>query len=511
MASHPIVMHLGAIARVIGSRLIRLWRRYRSLRPRAQIAIGIVAAIVLIALLAALGGGKKDVAPPPLRTVTVESLGELAGAKASSTVLGTIRSITEAEVLAQAGGTVVGVNARLGQSVPAGFVLAELENAAQRAAVLQAEGAYDAALASRASVSPVDSETAARNAYRAAFASVDTTLENQIDTFFGGPTPAGPDLLINPAGSDANALSRERAEIGRVMDAWAAAVAQADREDADELLAKAEADTRAVQTFADHLAEAANRNESRATAEQLAALASARAALGGTLSSITAAMAGYRSGSTGSTASVDAGVKSALGNLRLAQSNLEKTVIRAPIGGTVNFLPVRVGDYVTPLAHVATVAQNGALEAVAFISEDSRAGLSVGTKLAVEGAPGVVTAIAPALDPVTKQIEVRIAVDQGSSLVNGQAVHISLPESAVPAASASLSGIRLLPLTSVKLSAGARVLFMVIDGRLAAVPVEIGDVRGDRIEVMTDLPDDARIVTDARGLSEGQAVSVAAP
>jgi hypothetical protein len=39
--------------------------------------------------------------------------------------------------------------------------------------------------------------------------------------------------------------------------------------------------------------------------------------------------------------------------------------------------------------------------------------------------------------------------------------------------------------------------------------VTIGDVRGDRLEVMTDLPDDARIVTDARGLSEGQAVNVA--
>lgn len=511
MASHPIVRHLRAIARIIGTRIARVWRSYRSLRPLFQIVFGIVVAVVLIALLMALAGGKKETAAPALRSVTLESLASLAGAQASSTVLGSVRSVTEAEILAQAGGTVQSVNAVVGRSVPAGFVIAELENAAQRAAVLQAEGAYDAALASRASVSPVDSATAARNAYRNAFASLDTTLENSIDTFFGAQTPTGPNLLINSGSGDT--LSRERADIDRTMNVWSDGLATADQRDPAVLLSEAEETAHTIQAFTEKLAEAANRTDSRATPEQLAALASARASLSATVSTLAGASATYRSGSTSSTASVDAGVKSALGNLRLAQSNLEKTVVRAPIAGTVNFLPIRVGDFVTQLSHVATVAQNGALEAVAFVSEESRAGLSIGTKVTVDESEGVITSIAPALDPLTKQIEIHVAVNAGSTLVNGQAVHIGLPESAVPAASSTTttaSGIRLLPLTAVKLSAGARILFMVNDGRLVSVPVEIGDVRGDRLEVMTDLPDDARIVTDARGLSEGQAINVVA-
>lgn len=510
MASHPILRHLGAVVRIIFGRTYRVWKSYRGLRPRYQILIAVVGAVLLFALMTVLGGGAQEEQSSAKRTVVLQTLGSLSGTQASSTVLGTIRSVTEAKILAETSGTVTRVSTAVGRTVPAGFVIAELENSAERAAVLQAEGAYDAAVAARASVSPVDSRTSAINAYRIAYTALDTTLENDIDSFFGDPTPAGPNLLINPASSDPTELSRKRADIDRLMNTFAEHVADSDRRDPEILLQEAEDVARAIQIFAEELAEAANRTDSRATEAQLASLAIARTSIGATLTSLAGAQAGYRSGSTASTASVDAGVKSALGNLRFAQSNLEKTVIRAPIAGSVNFLPIRVGDYVTGFSHVATVAQNGALEAIAYVSEDSRQGLSVGTEVTVETHTGVITSIAPALDPITRQIEVRIAVSSGSDLVNGQTVHIGLPETVQVAETDVVGeGIRLLPLTSVKLSAGSRIIFMVDTGRLSAIPVRIGDVRGERIEVVTDLPDEARIVVDARGLSDGQSVNVA--
>jgi RND family efflux transporter MFP subunit len=510
MASHPIFRHLFAVVRIVFGRTLHVWRKYRNLRPRYQIVIAILVVVLLFALSTVLGGGAKQDQASAKRTVILQTLGSLAGAQTSSTVLGSIRSITEANILAETSGTVTRVATAVGRTVPAGFVIAELENTAQRAAVLQAEGAYDAALATRASVSPVDSVTAAKNSYRTAFTALDTVIENDLDTFFGEPTPTGPNLLINPAGSDPTKLSRTRAEIGRLMDTFASHLADADRRDPENLLEEAETTARAVQVFADELADAANRTDSRATPTQIASLASARTNIGAILASLAGAQAAYRSGSTSSTASVDAGVKSALGNLRFAQSNLEKTVVRAPIAGSINFLPIRVGDYVTALSHVATVAQNGALEAIAYVSEDTRQGLSIGTDVTVEDHPGVITSIAPALDPVTRQIEVRVAVSAGSTLVNGQSVHIGLPETTQATSSnATPSGVRLLPLTAVKLTAGSRVIFMVKEGVLSAVPVVIGDVRGDRIEVVTDLPDDARVVVDARGLADGQSVNTA--
>jgi RND family efflux transporter MFP subunit len=507
----PILSHSRAILRVIFTRLHRVWKRYRSLKMRYQVIIAIAVIAALIALSMALAGGKKAPAAPALRTVTLESMSSLSGTGATRNALGSVRSVTEADILAQSGGTVRSVNASVGRSVGPGYVIAELENDSQRAAVLQAEGAYDAALASRAAVSPVDSATAARNAYRAAFTSLDTTLQNDIDAFFGANTPSGPNLLINPIGSDPTELSRERAEISRLMNEWRSALLDADARDPENLLIQAELVAREIQAFVEKLAQAANATDSRATSAQLASLAAGRASIAGAVSALSSAQVSFRSGTTSSTASVDASVKSALGSLRLAQAALEKTVVRAPIGGTINFLPIRVGDYVTPLQHVATVAQNGALEIVLFISEETRADLAVGDRAIVEGAgDGVITSISPALDPVTKQIEVHVAVDGGSPLVNGQSVNVGLPDLAEPAAATS-TGMVLLPLSSVKLTAGARVIFTVEEGRLVAIPVEIGEVRGERIEVIVGLSAETRIVKDARGLSEGQAVNVTLP
>ena len=49
------------------------------------------------------------------------------------------------------------------------------------------------------------------------------------------------------------------------------------------------------------------------------------------------------------------------------------------------------------------------------------------------------------------------------------------------------------------------------EGRLVAQTVEIGEVRGDRIEITSVISPDLRIVTDARGLAEGQKVKLATP
>jgi hypothetical protein len=129
---------------------------------------------------------------------------------------------------------------------------------------------------------------------------------------------------------------------------------------------------------------------------------------------------------------------------------------------------------------------------------------------------GVITSIAPALDPTTKQIEVHVAVSgTATSLVNGQSVRIAFPgavKSTKPTTSTAAADVPvLLPLAAVKLSADKRIVFTVDgDGVLVGHIVQIGDVQGDRIQVLSGLSPDLMIVTDARGLSEGQKVKVSA-
>jgi multidrug efflux pump subunit AcrA (membrane-fusion protein) len=484
-----------------------VWARFRALPRWAQALTIAILLGVLFLIHSLLGGAPSEVASAG-RSVTLRSVAELSGTASGESVVGSVRARSEALMRAEAAGTVRRVTTSVGASVPAGYILAELENDSQAAAVLQAEGAYDAAVASRASVSPTDVQTSARNAYRSAFETLDAALENQVDTVFGEITPYGPKLLINPIGSDATVLSRERDRIDALMDAERIVLASAAGNDSEALLAGIERIARQVATFVDTLVENANAAGSNASPAQVTALTTARAGVNGALTSITGARATLRSGASASTASVDAGVKSALGTLRLAQASLEKTRVRAPIAGTVNFLPIRVGDYVGNLDHVATVAQNGALEIVSFVSEESRIGLEVGAKVVVEDTyPGTITSIAPALDPVNKQIEVHVSVDGSTGLVNGQTVRLTLPGGTVVA---DTKGPILLPLSAVKLSAGNRVVFTIgEDGRLKAIPITIGEVLGERIQVLTELSPEVRIVEDARGLADGQQVKVA--
>lgn len=509
MAQFPLMSNLRTRFSPVSNFASSTWSRYRGLSTWLQVAIGIVILIVLGGLYALTHKSSAVNDETTLPTVSIARVDSLSGTGSSIAVIGAVRSITEASILAQSGGTITALHTRLGASVPAGFIIAELENASQRAAVLQAQGSYEAALAARSGVSPSDIAATARNTYTTAYSTLDTLLKSDIDTFFGAVGGQGPQFLINPSPFDFSYFPLKRRSLTDAMNEWRDHVANASSQDPQTLLDEADRLTREVTALANDIAQAATKNDTSATAAQLTALAAARAGLTNIQSQVTAAKASYQGQSTSATAGADASIKIALGSLRGAQAQLEKTFVRAPIGGTINFLPIHMGDYVAAMTHVATVAQNGTLEIVAYVSEGTRALLSVGTKVMVEDSyPAIITSIAPALDPVTKQIEVHIALTEKSPLINGQSVRIALPGS-TPITTTS-KGPLLLPLTALKLTPAARVVFSVgADGRLVANPVEIGDVHGDRIEITSPLSGDLEIVTDARGFSEGQKVTVA--
>ncbi len=506
----------------------RTWSWYRGRKRWQQIVIALILIALLVALIVFLRRDPASDLANQQRTVTLQTVSELSGNGSNVSIIGSVRSVTEADILAQSGGTVRRVHTAIGQSVGAGAIIAELENASERASVLQAEGSYESALAARSITraqagsseeSLEEAERSARNTYRTAFTTIDSLLTIEIQSVFGG-TSITPGLLLN-TGSGPR-MSEEYSALRRTeLTTWRRALDSADSKNPETLLSESEVVVQRLSAFLVELSRAAAQANSGATATQKGNIASARATADSLLATIsaerdqlraarTAATVGSRQSESqnGQVSSADAQVKTALGVLRAAQAQLEKTIVRAPIAGTVNFLPIRVGDYVTSFTHVATVARNNALEIVAYVSEDDRDLLAAGTEVTIEDAtPGVVTSISPALDPVTKQIEVHIAVEGESELVNGQSVRIALPNAV--AATLETEGPVLLPLSAVKLRADERIVFTVNEeGRLVAMPVEIGDVRGDRIEIRTPLSAELRIVKDARGLSDGERVRV---
>ncbi|MCA9368446.1 efflux RND transporter periplasmic adaptor subunit, partial [Candidatus Kaiserbacteria bacterium] len=208
--------------------------------------------------------------------------------------------------------------------------------------------------------------------------------------------------------------------------------------------------------------------------------------------------------SGGTTSSADAQVKQALGVLRAAQANYAKTVLRAPVSGTVNELPVRVGDFIGPQTKVALVANNNALEIVTYASDAELFALQPGDTVTIEGQyEGIITTIAPAVDSATGKTEVRIA-SENADIKNGDTVRITAAVSVEDVADGTIR----VPLTAVKFERADGFMFRVNNSVLEKFPVALGPVFGGEVVIASGLTATDEFVVDARGLREGDSVEV---
>jgi len=230
-----------SIAKGTWQNITALVRWYR----RGSIWRKIVVAGALIALLFVLFSPSNDGASDDVlssgRFVSLAPVKDLAGVENASTIVGTVRAATGADVLAKTGGTLTSVNTRIGATVGAGAVIASIENASERAAVLSAEGAYEAALAARNMRSLSDTERVARDAYQTAYTALDTVIEDDLGLFFGNPTVVGPRFLLDGASYEESAwFSRERKRIDDQIELLKAGQQTAGSRDPESLLNEAE-------------------------------------------------------------------------------------------------------------------------------------------------------------------------------------------------------------------------------------------------------------------------------
>ncbi len=94
-----------------------------------------------------------------IKTVTLASVYSLAESSKSFPILGTVSSVSEAVIRSESSGKLTRVYKSLSDKVVAGELIATFENSAERAGLLQAEGAYDAAIASKEIAAIIPSPT----------------------------------------------------------------------------------------------------------------------------------------------------------------------------------------------------------------------------------------------------------------------------------------------------------------------------------------------------------------
>ena len=492
----------------------------------------IIALIVLIAIGLSAKSDSGDVEEeqqsPTLPLVTVTTPAREAGSSELS-LIGKVEAANEVVLVSEKSGKVTWVNTALGNNVAVGQVILQLENSAERAALLQAEGAYEAAVAGsvQTDAGVGQAETQFENALKSAgttnqsaYSTANSIVLNTLDVFYSNGTAGNIGLRVGGVGNTAF-LNNERVAFRTMLPTWKSSTAEiGDIEGELTKLDTSSANTKKVLNVVDIFISLMDdkRSTERYTDAEISnfkqSLTSARSQLVNTLSAIDNAKTGLivakenldkvNLAATGSGSSAsDAQIKQALGSLRAAESNYAKTVLRSPINGTVNSFDVTVGQFIGANQEIATIANNSNIEIITFVSDKDKALIKVGDEFLIDGkSVGTIGVIAPAVDPVTKKIEVRI-VSNDESLLIGDTVRITnTVENEV------LSEEVRIPLTALKLNATESSVLVVEDGILKKVPVTIGDIFGTSVVIEAGLDMDSEFVLDARGRNEGEEVEV---
>ncbi len=553
--------------------MINFLKRFKYLVASIAVILAIVIFAIALRLPSSKVGTDTNVGTRQ-NAVKVESVRNLSAVSTNKNIIGTVQSLSEADLRAERAGTITQVYKKSGALVSAGNIVAAVSNAQEAAGVQAARADIESAEAgvaqAQAALNKVkggtreqqlailqsstanarsalnEAITNIKNVLSTAYATVDSDISRGTDIMFADVDGANPHVKFESTNYyEKIQANNQRLVLSSIINRERI-VAQSihtinNVADIKNEITTTEAELHKVKAFLDTLLIAldgaiatAGTTESeiasyKATAEAargstlgaLSSLSGSRVSLSGAESAFNIAKENESLGITGAQAEdveaaeaalalAKAGLSRARAGLSSASAVYEKTLIRTPISGTLTTLSIDRGDFVNMYQSVGVVANSGALEIVAYVSKADADALTAGSTVLIEKKyKGTITNVAVGLDPVLRLVQVRIGVEgSGSELAHGESVSIEIPQNEVTDISVGSLQVK-IPLAAVKFEADRTIVFSVSDsGKLVAHDVELGGIDGDLVEVLDGLNDSLKIVVDARGLYEGQAVAV---
>src|SRR5687767_12961916 len=118
----------------------------------------------------------------------------------------------------------------------------------------------------------------------------------------------------------------------------------------------------------------------------------------------------------------EAAADSARSQVAIAQKAVADTTIRSPYSGYVSNRPIAVGEFVTPSSTIATVLRTNPIKLQLLVQEAEAPHINPGMGVSLEvdahrdrKFAGTVTAVNPAIDPVSRSATVEVAVENGDN------------------------------------------------------------------------------------------------
>jgi RND family efflux transporter MFP subunit len=210
-------------------------------------------------------------------------------------------------------------------------------------------------------------------------------------------------------------------------------------------------------------------------------------------------------------------VEAAKAALAAQQVRMGNTRVLAPDDGVISARSATVGSVVQSGTELFRLIRQGRLEWRAEVIASELGRIAIGTPAVVTGASGAqargtVRSVAPTVDPQTRNALIYVDLP---GVQGGDASPASLKAGMFASGAFELGKSRAVtvPQQSIVPRDGFNnVMVLQPDQRVRQTKVEVGRRVGDRVEVVTPLPTDAKVVVQGAGfLNDGDLVRVAAP
>ncbi|MGH7539405.1 MAG: efflux RND transporter periplasmic adaptor subunit [Gemmatimonadota bacterium] len=204
----------------------------------------------------------------------------------------------------------------------------------------------------------------------------------------------------------------------------------------------------------------------------------------------------------------------ATARLELVRTQLEYSVIRAPIDGVVTERNLEVGNIVSPQTRLFSIDDISTMVVLVRVSELDVVHLRPGVEVEValdafpdRSFPGRIRRVFPAADPATRLVPVEVAL-------SGEGNRLARPGflARVTFRLESRDGVVLVPLRAILAQSGGDAVFVVEEGHAYRRTVTTGLISEERIEIVQALEAGEEVIVEGQStLRDGAAVRVVAP
>ena len=195
-----------------------------------------------------------------------------------------------------------------------------------------------------------------------------------------------------------------------------------------------------------------------------------------------------------------------------AEIGFAHTTIRAPVSGVVMDRLVEQGDLLSERQAICVIADVDPLIAHVYVPERQMNQIRPGqaAKIDVEALPGLtfdsrIQRVSPQVSAESGTVEVTLEVPADDRLKPGMFATVRLITGRRPQT-------LVIPKSALVLETEEEDVIAIVDSRAQRVPVELGLVEGDRVEVLAGVSEGDMLVTVGHnGLKEGTLLSVVSP